>query len=78
MNNRQQNPGPDQGETIMVTIEPADIDFFNKLLEGYDHLALVSTIDAKLGRMALRVAQNARKDLLAILHCLPIPVAFDL
>lgn len=67
----------DNGELIYVQVEPRDIDLFNKLLEGYDNLALVSTADAALGKLVLRVAQCAKKDLMAILHCLPIPVAVE-
>lgn len=67
----------DKGSTIMLSVEPRDIDFFNKLLEGYDNLAMVTTIDANLGRMVLRVAENAKKDIMAILHCLPIPVSIE-
>ena len=65
-------PG-DTGSTIMLSVAPHDIDFFNKLLEGYDNLAMVTTIDAHLGHMVLRVAENAKKDIMAILHCLRIP-----
>jgi len=67
----------DEGDLIYVQVEPADIDFFNKLIEGYDNLALVTSEDASRGRLALRVAQHAKKDLLAILHCLPIPVSVN-
>lgn len=65
----------DNGLTIRLSVEPHDIDLFNKLLEGYDNLALVTTVDPSLGELVLRVAENARKDLLTILHCLPIPVS---
>ena len=61
-------------EMILVEVAPRDIDFFNKLLEGYDNLALVTTLDARLGKIALWVAQHAKKDVLAILKCLPVPV----
>lgn len=67
----------DQGEMLVCHVAPADIDFFNKLLEGYDNLAYVTTLDAAMGRLALRFATAARKDILAILHCLPIPVAIE-
>lgn len=67
----------DEGELIYVQVEPADIDFFTKLIEGYDNLALVTSEDAGRGRLALRVARHATKDLLAILHCLPIPVSIN-
>ena len=64
------------GEQILVQIAPSDIDFFNKLLEGYDNMAIVTTIDAKLGKLALWVTQHTKKDTLGILKCLPIPVKF--
>lgn len=63
-----------QGETLFVELAPADIDFFNKLIEGYDNLALVTTLDAKLGKVALWVSEHTKKDVLGILKCLPIPV----
>ena len=66
----------DAGETILLQVEPRDIDLFNKLIEGYDNLALVTTLDVKIGRVALWVTHYAKKDLLAVLKCLPIPVRF--
>ncbi|MBR2783492.1 MAG: DUF4911 domain-containing protein [Firmicutes bacterium] len=66
-----------QGEMLVCRVAPDDIDLFNKLLEGYDNLAYVTTVDAGVGRMVLRFAAAARKDLLAILHCLPFPVAIE-
>ena len=63
-------------EVILLEIAPQDIDFFNKLLEGYDNLALVTTLDAKLGKIALWVTQHAKKDLMAVLKCLPVPIHF--
>ncbi len=70
-------PTPEREELIRVSVEPRDIDFLNKLLEGYDNLALVTTVDASLGKMVLSVAKNARKDMMAVLRCLPIPVCID-
>jgi putative protease len=67
-------PGNEAGEMILVEVAPYDIDFFNKLLEGYDNLALVTTLDARLGKLALWVTKHAKKDVLAILKCLPVPV----
>lgn len=52
-----------EGECIMVKVEPSDIDLFNKLIEGYDNLALVTTVDAGLGKLVCCVARNAKKDL---------------
>ena len=63
-----------QGETLLVEMAPTDIDFFNKLIEGYDNLALVTTLDAQLGKVALWVYEHTKKDVLGILKCLPIPI----
>lgn len=63
------------GEQILVQISPCDIDFFNKLVEGYDNLAIVTTLDAHLGKLALWVTEHTKKDVLRILKCLPIPVS---
>lgn len=65
------------GEMVFCQVAPRDIDFFSKLLEGYDNLALVTAVDSSIGRMALSVAAAGMKDMLAILHCMPIPVAVE-
>jgi len=63
-----------EGEMILLQMEPNDIDFFNKLIEGYDNVALATTLDAKLGKVALWVTEYVKKDIFGILKCLPIPV----
>ena len=63
-------------EQLLLQVAPNDIDFFNKLVEGYDNLSIITTIDAKLGKMALWVTEHTKKEVLAILKCLPIPVKF--
>ena len=36
-----------------VKIDPKNIDFLNRVFEGYDHLCLVSTVDAKEGHIKI-------------------------
>ena len=38
-----------EGELIYVQVEPADIDLFNKLIEGYDNMAMVTTLVSPAG-----------------------------
>lgn len=64
------------GEAIFLEMEPTDIDHFNKLIEGYDNLALVTTLDAKLGKVVLWVTEHTKKEILSILRCFPIPLNF--
>lgn len=63
------------GEHITVELAPHDIDFFNKLIEGYDNMALVTTLDSKIGRVVLWVSEHTKKDVIGILKNLPIPVS---
>lgn len=63
-------------QSIIIQLEPNDIDFFNKLIEGYDNLALVTTLDAKIGKVVLWVTEHTKKEILAILRCMPIPLRF--
>ena len=53
-------PG-DTGSTIMLSVAPHDIDFFNKLLEGYDNLAMVTTIDAPLRPYGIARCRKCKK-----------------
>lgn len=64
----------DAGEMLLLEVAPSDIDLFNKLIDGYDNMALVTTLDARLGRIALWITEHARRDIMAIIKCLPIPV----
>jgi putative protease len=61
-------------DLILLEMAPRDIDLFNKLIEGYDNLALVTTLDAGLGKVALWVTEHTKRDIFGILKCLPIPI----
>lgn len=50
----------DAGELVHVRVEPSRIDWFNKIIEGYDNLALVSTLDAREGRLCCWVTADMR------------------
>lgn len=64
----------DNGDDILVRVDTSDIDIFNKILEGYDHLCLVTVIDPARGELAVRVTPDTRSDTLNIIKHLPIPV----
>lgn len=61
-------------DILEVQIEPAKIDLFNKIIEAYNHLALVSTLDATRGHLVLWTTQDTRKDVLKLLSKLPFPI----
>lgn len=65
------------GARLFCRVAPAQLDLFHKLLEGYDHLAYITTVDPALGRLALYYSPQAEKDLLAVLRHLPLPLAIE-
>ncbi len=66
------------GELVYVRLEPARIDWFNKIIEGYDNLAMVSTIeresDQNSGLLACWATADTRPLLLKLLSKLHIEV----
>lgn len=55
------------GELVFVRVAPERIDWFNKIIEGYDNLALVSTRDPAAGRLCCWVTGDMRPVLLKLL-----------
>ena len=40
--------------TLRVRLQPEHIDFLNRVFEGYDHLAVVTTVDSREAVIMLR------------------------
>lgn len=59
---------------IWVRLDPQNIDVFNKIIEGYDNLALVTAIEPALGQLLVRVTPDTKKDALRLLKHLPFPI----
>ncbi len=56
--------------TITVRIDPSAVHFLKFVLEGYDNLFLLTTLDRKTGLVLIRHAEGALADLLRILESL--------
>ena len=54
--------------TLPLCIVPQRIGYFKFILEGYDGMALVTTIDAKEGRIVVRYVSSFYHDLMAIIQ----------
>ncbi|GAW94213.1 DUF4911 domain-containing protein [Calderihabitans maritimus] len=61
-------------EAILVQVNPKEIDFLNKIIEGYDGLAMVTTADAKEGLVEVHVTPDTREEVIRILEDFPVPV----
>ncbi|MEL7566392.1 MAG: DUF4911 domain-containing protein [Dehalobacterium sp.] len=62
---------------ILVQVASQNIDIFNKIIEAYDNLALVTAIDSKKGKLMVRVTKDTKKDTLRLLKHMPFAVTFD-
>jgi len=61
----------DKEASILVQVATKDIDLLNKLMEGYEGMALVTTEDAEQGYVRLYTASSTKKYLLEILETFP-------
>ncbi len=59
-------------EVVRVKVEPAKIDYFNKIIEAYDNLAIVSTVDAAKGELICWTTADNRPILLKLLSKLKV------
>ncbi len=61
-------------ENIYLTVNPPDIDIISKIIEAYEHLGIVSTLDSRHGLLVIRCTSDTRDDMLQILSNLPYPI----
>lgn len=65
-----------QGELLKIKVAPEKIDLVNKFIEAYDNCALVTTIDAKEGLLALWVTPDTCTLAKKVLKYIPVNVEF--
>ncbi|KJS20303.1 MAG: hypothetical protein VR72_15190 [Clostridiaceae bacterium BRH_c20a] len=61
---------------ILIQVEPRDISYINKIFEGYDGLAVVTTLNRQEGLIALTVTPETKIDVLGILYNFPKKIVF--
>ncbi len=61
-------------EMVYVQVNPKDIDLFNKIMEAYDNTALVTTVEAEQGRLALWVTADTKEAVCKIIKKMPCRV----
>ncbi len=59
---------------IYARVAVPDIDRLTKIIEAYDHLGIVSTLNRQEGMVVVRGTLNTRPELLQILANLPFPL----
>jgi len=64
-------------EKITLRIDPSSVYFFRFILEGYDNMFILSTVDQRAGLVDVRAAKGSVNDLLLILRSLKSVIGLD-
>lgn len=60
-------------EAVFAVVDPKEINFLNRIMESYEYLGVVTTIDRQ-GLLLIRVTPDTFQDVIDILLTLPISV----
>ena len=60
--------------SILLNIQAKDISFINKVFEGYDGLALVTTLERDKELILINVTPDTKEDVINILANFPKPI----
>ena len=61
-------------EEILAFVKPEDIDLLSRIIESYDNLGLVTTLDQVAGKVLIRVTSDTYPEVMNILYNLPINI----
>lgn len=61
---------------VFIRVNPRDVNYVNRIMEGYDHLGVVTTVDKATGLLAVRATPATAADVRQILGRLPVTVEF--
>ncbi len=64
-------------EKFTLRIDPSSVYFFRFILEGYDNMFVLSTVDPRAGLVEVRAVKGSVKDLLLILKSLKSIIGLD-
>ena len=64
---------------VYFHIDPKHTNFINRIIEGYEYLGALTTLDPKLGIAQIRATEDTIDDVLLVLENLPfqVPYSFD-
>ncbi|MCE5285417.1 MAG: DUF4911 domain-containing protein [Pelosinus sp.] len=61
---------------IFIKVAPRDINYVNRIMEGYEYLGVVSTLAPKEGKLIIRTTPDTFAETQDILRNLPIMIEF--
>lgn len=63
-------------EKLLARIDPSQINYVNRIFEGYEYLGVLSTVNREEGLIMIRTTPDCYKEAVAVLKHLPISVEF--
>jgi hypothetical protein len=64
-------------EQILIRVNPCDVNYINRIMEGYEYLGVVTTIDRSQGLLLIRTTPDTRDEASQILRAISVPIAFE-
>ena len=64
-------------DEILAKVSPDRIDMLTKLIEAYDNLGIVSTLDREQGKVIIRVTLDTWPEMMRILNHLPFEISIE-
>ncbi len=56
-----------KSEELYLIINPSRFNYLKNILEGYDGLAILSSIDSKKGRVRLKFSSQSRRQIFSLI-----------
>ncbi len=63
-------------DAIFIKVEPSDINYINRIMEGYEYLGVVTTVNRKDGVLRIRVTPDTLAEVQLVLEKLPISFTY--
>lgn len=63
-------------DQVYIKVEPRNITYISRIMEGYEYLGVVTTVDRAQGLLVIRSTPDMRSEIHKILSTLPIDVEF--
>ena len=61
---------------IYIQIEPKYVNYVNRIMEGYEYLGVVSTLDRREGILLIRATPDTANEVREILAHIPIEIHY--
>ncbi len=63
-----------ENDAVYIEINPHEVNYVNRILEGYEYLGILTTIDPRRAVCCIHSTADTRQDVIDVLNHLDIPV----